>query len=110
MARSRAARAGTALAEMAIATTAFLFGHALWIDKGSLARRLARLVPYLLVVAVWQAVYSAAGYGVIASVVTSTRSTSHSRMPRSCSSARPFSCSGSSPRSWPTYGSSIRLQ
>jgi hypothetical protein len=58
---------GLVSAEMAIATTAFLFGHALCLDRGSLARRMARLWPYLVVVVVWQAVYSARGYGTEAS-------------------------------------------
>ena len=53
--------------EMAIATTAFLFGHALFLDQGPLVRRMARLAPYLLVVIVWQAVCTAGGYGVEAS-------------------------------------------
>ena len=53
--------------EMAIATTAFLFGHALFLDQGALMRRMARLAPYLLVVIVWQAVCTAGGYGVEAS-------------------------------------------
>jgi hypothetical protein len=58
---------GLVSAEMAIATTAFLFGHALFVDQGSLARRMARLAPYLLVVVLWQAAYSAGGYGTQAS-------------------------------------------
>lgn len=60
--------AGLLASEMALATTALLFGHALWIDRdGSPARRLARLAPYLVVVIAWQATYSAAGYGVVGS-------------------------------------------
>jgi hypothetical protein len=59
--------AGLLSAEMAIATTGFLFAHALWLDKGSLGRRIARLTPYLLVVVIWQAAYLAGGYGVQAS-------------------------------------------
>jgi hypothetical protein len=60
--------AGLLSSEMALATTGLLFGHALWIDReGSLARRLSRLAPYLLVVLVWQAIYSATGYGVVGS-------------------------------------------
>ena len=58
---------GLLSAEMAIATTGFLFGYALCLDRGSLARRLARLLPYFLVVVVWQAICSAGGYGVEAS-------------------------------------------
>lgn len=53
---------------MALATTALLFGHALWIDRdGPRARRLVRIAPYLLVVFAWQAIYSASGYGVTGS-------------------------------------------
>lgn len=53
--------------EMAIATTGFLFGHALFLDKGPIARRMIRLTPYLLVVIAWQAASAAGGYGVAAS-------------------------------------------
>ena len=60
--------AGLLSSEMALATTGLLCGHALWIDRaGPLARRLARLAPYLLVVIGWQAIYSAHGYGVVGS-------------------------------------------
>ncbi len=60
--------AGLLSSEMALASTAFLFGHALWVDRaGPLAHRLARLTPYLVVVIVWQAIYFAAGYGVVGS-------------------------------------------
>jgi len=53
--------------EMGVATTGFLLGHALWLDRGPLARRLARLWPHAVLVALWQAIYSLAGYGVAAS-------------------------------------------
>lgn len=53
--------------EMALATTAFLFGYALFLDQGTFARRMARLTPYLLIVIVWQALCVAGGYGVEAS-------------------------------------------
>jgi hypothetical protein len=60
--------AGLLSSEMALATTALLFGHARWIDReGSRGRRLARLAPYLVVAAAWQAAYSAGGFGVIGS-------------------------------------------
>jgi hypothetical protein len=55
---------GLLSAEGAIATTGFLVGYALFLDQGSRARPLARLLPQLLVVVVWQAVYFAGGYGV----------------------------------------------
>jgi hypothetical protein len=58
---------GLLSSEMALATTAFLLGHALFIDRGSLARRIAYLFPYGLVVAAWQWVYLAGGYGVVGS-------------------------------------------
>lgn len=59
---------GLLSSEMALATTAFLLGHALWIDReGSVAARLARLAPYLLAVLLWQTIYSAMGYGVTGS-------------------------------------------
>jgi hypothetical protein len=53
--------------EMALATTGFLFGYALCIDKGPIARRLVRLAPYALIVVAWQAFYFAFGYGTQAS-------------------------------------------
>lgn len=60
--------AGLLSSEMALATTAFLLGHALWVERaGPRAHRLARLTPYLVVVIAWQAIYSAAGYGVVGS-------------------------------------------
>ena len=55
--------AGLLSAELALSTTAFLFAHALFIDDGSLRRRLVRLVPYAAVVIVWQITYSALGHG-----------------------------------------------
>jgi hypothetical protein len=55
--------AGLLSTEMAIATAGFLFAYALCLDKGTLVRRMVRLVPYALIVVVWQAVYSAFGYG-----------------------------------------------
>jgi hypothetical protein len=56
--------AGLLSAEAALATTGFLFAYALILDCGSLSRRLARLLPYLLIVVAWKAVYFAGGYGV----------------------------------------------
>ncbi len=58
---------GLLSSEMALATTGLLFAHALSFEKGPIARRFAALAPYLLVVIGWQAIYSAAGYGVVAS-------------------------------------------
>lgn len=56
-------------AEAGLATPGFLFAYALHVDRGSLARRLLRLLPTALVVVAWQAVYAARGYGVEASAV-----------------------------------------
>ncbi|MCA9539306.1 MAG: hypothetical protein KC620_10495 [Myxococcales bacterium] len=50
-------------AEGAIATTAWLFAFAVWLDAGPRRARLLSLVPYALVVIVWRAIYSALGYG-----------------------------------------------
>lgn len=55
---------GLLTAELALATTAFLFAYSLSLDRGSLAGRLGRLVPYAAVVVVWQIVYKALDYGV----------------------------------------------
>ena len=57
---------GLLSSEMALSTTAFLFGHALFVDQGPLSRRLARLIPSALVVAAWQAVYIAGAFGAVA--------------------------------------------
>jgi hypothetical protein len=54
---------GLLSAEMAIATTAFLFAYALFVDEGDLRWRLACLVPCAAVVVAWQLVYRAQGYG-----------------------------------------------
>ncbi len=58
---------GLLCSEMAVATTAFLFGYALCVDKGPIARRLGRLAPFALVGVAWQAFYFAFGYGTQAS-------------------------------------------
>ena len=49
--------------EVALAVTAYLFAHALFIDRGSLARRLGRLWPYAALSVAWFAAYRALGYG-----------------------------------------------
>ena len=54
--------------EMSIATTGFLFAYALCLDRGTLARRMIRLIPYVLIVVVWQIAYFAGGYGAKATV------------------------------------------
>jgi len=60
---------GLLSAELALATTAYLFAYALFLDRGSLALRLARLVPYGVVVVAWKLVYRALGYGAAGSGV-----------------------------------------
>ncbi|MDB4975424.1 MAG: uncharacterized protein JWN48_3765 [Myxococcaceae bacterium] len=50
--------------EMAVATLAFLLGHALFIEGGPLSRRLLRCGPYMLVLAAWQVMYTRLGFGV----------------------------------------------
>ncbi len=50
-------------AEAALASTAYLFAYALFLDRGSLATRAARLVPYGAIVVIWRAIYSSLGYG-----------------------------------------------
>jgi hypothetical protein len=73
-ARRDGLRAGTWLApglfgvallggESALAVTGYLFAHALFIDTGRLARRLARLWPYAALAAAWVVAYKVLGYG-----------------------------------------------
>jgi len=50
--------------EAAIAVTAYLFAHALFLDSGRLGRRLRPLAPYAGVVVAWRLVYRALGYGL----------------------------------------------
>ncbi len=56
---------GTALlgGESALALTGYLVAHALFIDSGPLARRLARLWPYATLSLAWLLAYKALGYG-----------------------------------------------
>jgi hypothetical protein len=49
--------------EAALAVTGYLFAHALFMDEGPLARRLARLWPYALLSVAWLVAYKALGYG-----------------------------------------------
>lgn len=58
---------GLLSSEMALATTGFLLGHALFLDKGTAPRRMARLAPYAAVVIAWQAAWFALGNGTQAS-------------------------------------------
>jgi hypothetical protein len=50
-------------AELSIATAAYLFAHALFVDTGSTRQRLSALLPYALILAAWSAAYVALGYG-----------------------------------------------
>lgn len=54
--------------EIALATSAWLFAYAVWLERGTLARRLATLVPYAFVCGAWLAVYRAGGYGTYGSL------------------------------------------
>ncbi len=49
--------------ESALAVVGYLVAHALWLDRGRLVARLARLWPYLAVIIVWRAIYVHLGYG-----------------------------------------------
>jgi hypothetical protein len=49
--------------EAALAVTGYLLAHALFVDSGPLARRLARLWPYASLSAAWLVAYKALGYG-----------------------------------------------
>ncbi len=49
--------------EAALGVTGYLLAHALFIDSGRLARRLARLWPYATLAVAWLAAYKALGYG-----------------------------------------------
>ena len=57
--------AGLLGGEAALAVTGYLLAHALFLDEGSLARRLLRLWPYATLSLVWLAVYRALGYGTV---------------------------------------------
>ena len=51
-------------AEAGIATCAYLFAHAVFIDRGTLRRRFAAMIPYLAVVVIWRLLWTYLGYGV----------------------------------------------
>ena len=50
-------------AEAGITTFAYLFAYALTLDKGFWRKRLASLIPSLLIIIIWRIGYSLAGYG-----------------------------------------------
>lgn len=53
--------------EAALAITAYLAAHALWLDRGPWRERLLALAPYAVVVVVWRVIYQLLGYGVAGS-------------------------------------------
>ena len=50
--------------EAGIATGAYLFAYAAWLDESTLRKRFMTLVPYGLVLVVWRVVRDSLGYGV----------------------------------------------
>ncbi len=52
--------------EAGLATTAYLFAYALFVDRASRRARIMSLVPYAVIVVVWRIVWTALGYGVSA--------------------------------------------
>lgn len=50
--------------EAGIATCAYLFAYACWIDETTLWRRFLTLVPYGFVLVIWRVVHHSLGYGV----------------------------------------------
>jgi len=50
-------------AEAALASTAYLFAYALFLDRGTLLVRALRLVPYGVIVVAWRVAYGARGFG-----------------------------------------------
>jgi len=50
--------------EATVASGAYLAAYALFVDRAPWSKRISSLLPYLLVVVVWRAVYDALGYGV----------------------------------------------
>lgn len=55
--------------EEAACVAAYLFAYAIFLDRGSIVRRVGSLVPYVIVGAAWIAIYKYSGHGVIASGV-----------------------------------------
>ena len=54
---------GLLAGESALAVTGYLFAHAVFLDTGSLWRRLSRLWPYAVVSVTWMTAYRLLGYG-----------------------------------------------
>ncbi|AUX44425.1 uncharacterized protein SOCE26_058890 [Sorangium cellulosum] len=57
---------GMLSAEAAAATLAYLFAHAVWLDRGGLLARARVLSPYAAIAIVWAIAYRALGYGAAA--------------------------------------------
>ena len=50
--------------EAGIATSAYLFAYALWLDKATLWQRFLTMVPYGIVLVIWRVVRDSLGFGV----------------------------------------------
>lgn len=57
---------GMLSAEAAAATLAYLFAHAVWLERGTLLSRARVLLPYAAIAIVWAIAYRALGYGAAA--------------------------------------------
>ena len=55
--------------EMGIAAAAYLFSHALFVDRGAWRAKAKRLLPFGLIVIIWRVVYVALGHGVSGSLL-----------------------------------------
>lgn len=53
--------------ESALAITAYLAAHALWLDPAPWRSRLVALAPYVFIVLAWRVLYAHLGYGVVGS-------------------------------------------
>ncbi len=51
-------------AEAGIATCAYLFAHAVFIDSGTLRQRFTAMIPYVAVIVIWRLLWTYLGYGV----------------------------------------------
>lgn len=59
--------AGLLAGEAALGACAYLFAYAVFIEEGPLARRLASLAPYGVLVVLWRLLYQHLGYGAFGS-------------------------------------------
>lgn len=53
--------------ESALAIVAYLFAHALWLDRGTWKERALALAPYAVIVVAWRVIYAHLGYGTAGS-------------------------------------------